>query len=360
MNAWLLPGPARFVRRVERSLREGVNVVVRFPGIEPAGFREQILSLLQGTLRCTVFRPELTRPPFDCLRDRFAPHLSTSWGPRLLNLCEDQEFQGRLIWIEGVDCLSWEDWLSWRQLLVDYAQVSRSIRAFERTLFVVVLVGTPPYDSPEPEVTLATHDWRDVVCESDLLLLAYERLAQRDVSRAMHSLLATTVARVAAWDLETAERLLEEQQDAILDPIALLRSFAVEKGWTSDTPIRWEVGTASGEGSRHAVLASLDEPPREINWRIWSAQASVMLPVLDQRRLEIAQQHRSQLAVVMEREGMTMDPLDLDIGSLTGMVQRPVFDDSIQRRVRQLNRWRNDLAHVRALSGDAVRSLAGS
>ncbi len=360
MNLWLLPGPARFLRRVERSLREGVSVVVRFPGSKLAGFREQVLALLHGSLQCTVFRPESARLPFDCLRDRFVPQLSTEWGPRPLDLCDQHEFQGRLIWVDGLDALDPDDWSNWKQFLVDYAQASRSVREFERTLFVVVLAGSPPADPPERDVTLTTHDWRDVVDEMDLLFLSYERLGQRDLSPTMHSLLATAVARVATWDLETAERLLDEQHDVILDPVPMLRSVARDKGWTTDTPVGWGVGTASGNGSRNAVLAALDHPPREIRRRVWSAQASVMLPAIDRFRLEIIREHYAQLATYLESEGNAIDPLDLDIGGLTGMIHRPGFDDSVQRRVRRLNGWRNDLAHLNLLSGSAVRVLAAS
>ena len=358
MTPWSLPGPARFLRRIERSLRDGVSVVARFPGREQPGFREQILTLVHGAWRCAVFLPEPARLPFESLRDRFAPQLSTEWDPSLLDLCEQHEFQGRLIWIAGLDGLDRDDWRKWKQFFVDYAQASRSVREFERTLFVVVLEGTPPADPPERDVTLTTHDWRDVVDEMDLLFLSYERLGQRDVSRTMHSLLATTVARVAAWDLEIAERLLDEEHDVILDPTCMLRSVALDKGWNAHTPVHWELGTESGTGSRHAVLASLDDPPREIRRRVWSAQASVLLPVIDGLRLEIIQKHRKQLAKYLDGEGIGIDPLDLDVGKLTGMIQRPGFDDSVQRRVRRLNGWRNDLAHLDLLGASAVRFLA--
>ena len=360
MNSWSLPGPARFLRRVERSLRDGVSVIVRFPGRTLAGLRDQVLARLHGSLQCTVFRPEPARLPFECLRNRLAPQLATEWSPRLLDLCEQHEFQGRLIWVDGLDGLDRDDWRNWKQFLVDYAQASRGVREFERTLFVVVVAGSPPADPPERDVTLTTHDWRDVVDEMDLLFLSYERLGQRDLSPTMHSLLATTVARVAAWDLETAERLLDERHDVILDPISMLRSVARDKGWTTDTPIGWEVGTASGNGSRNAVLAALDDPPREIRQRVWSAQVSVMLPAIDRFRLDIIREHYAQLAMYLESEGNAMDPLDLDIGGLTGIIHRPGFDDSVQRRVRRLNGWRNDLAHLNLIGRSAVRFLAGS
>lgn len=360
MDAWTLPGPAGFLRRVERSLRDGVSVVVRFPGRGQAGFREQALARLQGSWHCSVFRPESAKLPFKSIRDRYAPQLASTWGGSLLDLCEQQDFQGRLIWLEGLDGLDRGDWLAWKQFLVDYAQASRSVREFERTLFVAVLEGVPPADPPESEVTLTTHDWCGVVDEMDVLFLAYERLGECNLVLTMRSLLATTVARVAAWDLELAERLLDEEQDVILDPCCMLRSVARDKGWTVDTPVRWEFGRASATGTRHAVLASLDNPPYEIRRRVWSAQASVLLPVIDGRRVGIIREHRTRLALHLHNEQKQMDPLELDVNALTGMIQRPGFDDAVRRSVRQMNAWRNDLAHLKSLSAGAVRSLVAS
>ena len=361
MNVWTLPGPARFLRRVERSLRDGVSVVVRFPGRQLPGFREQALMALNQSWYCAVFRPEPAIPPVESLRERFAPQLSTAWDPSLLDLCKHKEFQGRLIWLDGLDGMVSDDWAAWKQFLGRYAQASRSMRGFERTLFVAVLEGAPPVEPPELDVTLTLHDWSGVVDEMDLLFLAYERLGDRNVVRTMRSLLATTVARVAAWDVETAERLLNEEKEVILNPRSMLRSFAREKSWTPDTPVRWDLGTASKDGSSHAALASLDEPPREIRRRIWAAQLSVLLPAIDRRRIEIIEEHYEQLAVRLKLEGSeTDDPLDLDVGKLTHLINRPGFDDAIYRQISEMNSWRNDLAHLKPLDARALRSLTAA
>lgn len=360
MNVWALPGPAGFLRRVECSLRDGVSVVARFPGGDQAGFRDRILTLLNDSWICTVFRTEPTQTPFDSLRCRFAPGLSRQWGENLLDLCELEDFKGRLIWLGGLERLDRNGWRAWRKFLTDYAQASRSMREFERTLFVVSLEGAPPAEPPERDVTLTTHDWRGVATEMDLLILAYERLGERNVSATMRSLLAATVARVAAWDLETAARLLDEDGDVILDPGQMLRSVAKEKGWTAEASVGWEFGTESGAGSRHAALASLDDPPREIRRRVWSAQVAVLLPLIDAWRREVVLENHAQLSAHLRREGNRIDPLDLDVGDLAGMIQRPGFDDAVRRRVRQMNAWRNDLAHLKPLAAGAVRSLAAS
>ena len=358
MSVWTLPGPARFLRRIERALRDGASVVARFPGEAPGGFRERTLSALYGSWNCTVFRAEPAELPFESLRERFAPRLESAWRATLRDLCEHEEFHGRLIWLDGLGGLDRSDLLAWINFLTDYAQASRSVREFERTLFVAVLEGHPPADPPREDVTLRTHDWRDVVSEMDLLFLSYERLWRRDVGTAMRLLLATSVARVAAWDPEVAERLLDEKDYVILDPCSMLRSVASEKGWNSGTAAAWELGTASGNGTLHAARASLQEPPRELRRRVWSAQVSVLLPLIDDWRRDFVSEHYGLLAVHLERDEIPLDPLDLDVGDLTGMVQRPGFGGDTRRRVRLMNKWRNDLAHLKPLAVRDARSLA--
>ena len=359
MNLWTLPGPARFVRQAEHSLRDGANVVVRFPVATPSGFGEQLRTQLQESWRCTVFHPAPTGSPFRSIRERFAPNLPNEWNPTLLDLGEHEDFRGRLIWLDGMGRMDAEHCSAWKKFLVDYAQASRSVPEFDRTLFVAVLEGEPPADPPPEDVTLKCFDWRGVIDETDLLLAAHERLRSRDAEPVMRSLLAMTVARVASWDPDVAERLLDEGCDAILDPLSLLQSVAKEKGWTSNTDACWELGTASGDGVSHAALASLEDPPRDLRRRLWSAQASVLLPSIDSWRWNLLLDHRALLAELLEREGSPMDALDLDVGELTGMIQRPGFDPEVRRDVRQMNRWRNELAHLRPLSANDARRLVG-
>ena len=359
MTLWALPGPARFLQRIERTLRDGKSIVARFPGEAPMGFRERALSPLHDVLHYAAFRPEPAELPVEGLRRRFVPGLSENWGVSLRDLCEHEEFSGRLIWLDGLDALDEDDWLAWKNFLSNYAQASRGVREFERTLFVAALEGVPPVVPPDEDVALTQCDWRGVVDEMDLLFLAYERLGDRAGGPVMRSLLAATVARVAAWDPDVAERLVDEEDETILDPRCMLQSFANEKGWTSETTVAWELGTASGNGAAHAAIASLENPPREIQRRLWSAQASVLLPEIDVWRRQFVSENGALLASHLQQECNSTEPMDLDVGDLTGLVQRPGFDTDARRHVRRMNNWRNDLAHLKPLPCHAARLLAG-
>ena len=189
--------------------------------------------------------------------------------------------------------------------------------------------------------------------------MAYDQLRIRNVSPAMHSLLATTVARVAIWDLEIAERLLDEEEDVILDPNNMLRSVAYNKGWTTETPVGWEFGTESGGGSIHAALAALYDPPREIRRRVWSAQTAVLMPLIDISRHKIVEESYGQLSARLRSEGNAMDRWTSQVGDLMSPALRRGFDRNVRDRVERLVRWRNTLAHLRPLPPNAVRLLAG-
>ena len=352
MNVWELPGPAGFLEAVERSLRDGASVVVRFPLRMTAQF-DDVVQACCDFATWTVFRPDGAQPPCKSLLERFAPR-----GSSLADLCAASDFQARLIWIDGLDQDTWPDC---RQFLTDYAQYSRNVAKLGRTQFLVLLVGAPPEEPPPRDATLRVHDWRDAVSEMDLLFLAYERLGVRGFNETMRVLLATIVARVASWDLGTAERLLEaENEDNLIDPTDLLQAIATNEGWTCETLAEWALGTASGTGVVHAALAALEKPPRELCWRVWSAQASVLLPIIEKQRYEIVQANDRKIVTHLQRDGLSIDPLDLEIGALVGMVRRQGFSRHVFNRVKRLHKARNDLAHLRPLGLDAVRALVRS
>ena len=350
MNAWGLPGPTGFLDVVERSLRGGASVVVRFPRRMATRFDDAVQDRCDFA-RWTVFQPDGARAPCESLLARFAPN-----GSSLADLCEASRFQGRLIWIDNLDR---DTWPKYREFLTDYAQFSRNVPRLGRTRFIACLEGAPPEHAPLRDAALDVHEWKGVVNEMDLLFLAYERLGVRDVNGTMRSLLATTVARVAAWDLDVAERLLNEDDDDIIDPVRVLRSIAREMGWTSTTPADWALGTASETGAIHAVLASLDSPPREVHRRIWSAEASVLLPIIDEQRNEIIRDNRRRIVTHLNTDGDTTDPLDLDIGRLMGLVQRPGFSRDVFDRVQRLHKARNHLSHLTPLRLNVIRVLVG-
>ena len=353
MRLWELPGAVRFVDTIQQSLRAGVNVVVRFPGTVPPGFRD-IVSL-DLTQLLAVGRIDCGRSPFEQLCAKFSPGKFFQEDD-LRELCEDDGFRGRLIWLDGLDQRTWP---KWRTFLTRYAQASRSVSAFGRTLFIATLDGEPPGESLDADVTIVTHDWSNAIDEIDLLLLANERLLPISTDSIQRQLLATTVARVASWDFETARQMLDGGMDVILEPLEMLRSIAKSKGWTTATPVAWELGTASGSGVAHPALAALEVPAREIRRRLWSAQASVLFPLIEIRRDEIVRRNLYVIQRNLHNRGEdTTDPQDMEIGDLYSMFQRANGSWRIRKSIRILRNARNALAHLEPLPARQALELA--
>ena len=350
MTLWDLPGVKRFVEsECEAPLRDGASVIARFPGAVPIGFEDAVTGPLENYL--TVGKVRATAAPLEGLWARFAAggpaHVRT-----IQELCMDRGFGGRLIWVDGLNA---SNWTAWRAFLIHYAQVSRSMPLAGRTLFFAPLTGPPSDGFPASDVALATFEWNGVPDELDLMLLASERLAESVGSAVLRTLLTTVVARVASWDFDSAAQMLAGDRRGILDPVKTLREIACAKEWTQETPVSWELGTASKTGVAHPARAALDNPPREIERRIWSAQASVLLPWFETLRHQIIEANSRDVRRQMRQAGIKHDdPYDLELGDLASIFGRRGAGGRIRERLRKLQAARNSLAHLQPLAPDRV------
>ena len=207
MNIWQLPGPSEFLGAVERSLRDGESVILRFPQGSPAGFETALSVQLAdcgpwGRVEVNASATLSTGEPICQLMEQFAPELMAISDLTAVDLCEAEGFGGRLIWIEGLQngsCAAWQTFLE------NYAQASRNVSRLRRTLFVAPM-GTDKAVASRRDVALKVHDWAGVVDEMDLVFLANHRLRTRGIEGTLRTLLVMTIARVAAWDCTIAER----------------------------------------------------------------------------------------------------------------------------------------------------------
>ena len=351
MRLWDLPGARRFVESACHSLRAGNNVVARFPTAIPDGFDNAISLTIGNVFRLDRLSGSST--PLDDLR-QYADQPSHIHSAA--DLCEDTGFRGRLVQPYGLDAHSW---LAWRDFLGTYAQASRSRPLLGRSLFL--LAGCPPADDPVAEVGVVDMTWDGSVDNVDLLLFASEKLRERTQNLLLRSLLASTVARVAAWDYDTAANLVAENDETIMDPTALLRAKAEERNWTTDTPLDWRLGTASRAGVAHPVRAAVDDPPLEIERRLWSAQLAVLLPWIEERRHEVVANNLYEVKQQMRIDGDGQgDPYDIEVGDLYALFTRRGGNRGIRKAVQCLRDGRNVLAHRRRLSFDAVVKLIAS
>ncbi len=286
---------------------KGSNLVVRFPDGVPDGFDNALMDSLGNALRFV----ELVATDSPC--DDISANLVQGdpvTAQSLQDLLTDDRFRGRLIRLVDIDECSWP---SWQDFLGRYAHAIRGEQLLGRTLFCVPLDGSSPSDSPRPDMALTHREWDGTIDEVDLLLLASERLRSRMFSPLARQLLATLVSRVVRWDFDTAVYLLDEGERAILSPLQSLQHIAHDKGWTAETPLDWRRGTMSKSGVAHPARAAVDEPPREIEQRIWSAQLAVLMPRIEELRYNMVQDNRHDIKYLMRLP----DPTNLNFEILS-------------------------------------------
>ena len=351
MRLWDLPGARRFVDSTCDLLRSGNNVVIRFPGAVPEGFEAILVASLGNILE--FGNVPVTASPLQDLARRYTErpeHIA-----RVRDLCDDPGFQGRLVRLRGLDARTWP---AWCDFLRTYAAASRSRPLLRRSLFLVLLAGLPPAEPPPADVGLTNLSWDRVLDDIDLLLFATEHLRGREGETLLRSLLATTVARVAAWDFDTAATLLAEDNDTIMNPRSLLRAIAYDKGWSRDTPLDWRLGTASGDGIAHPARAALEDSPSELDLRLWSAQLSVLLPWIEVRRHETVSANLFEVRRLMRMEGIGHgDPFALEVGDLVRLFLKKGADRKVRKNVKYLGNVRNKLAHRRHVPYSTVLEL---
>ena len=344
MTFWNLPGAVRYIDDVVQSIRQGSNVVVRFPGAVPQGLRETVFSAVHGDgFRLT--RLDCGSRPMEQISDRYL-HSAVSNRRGIYRLFDSSQFSERLIWLDGTDNGNWHQW---RQFLKDYADASVAVPVLERTLFFVPLIGTPPASPPISD-TIRVFQWDDVIDEIDLLTFASDRLLQRGIQQSLVRLLATMVSSVSIWDFDLAERLSNQSVEDILRPRELLRAVAEERGWNDSTPICWSGGTSSRAGVVHASRLAVEKSSKELDRRIWRAQSSVLLPTIDSMCNEISGTYFHDIRDWLEQIQDKRDPFDLEVGDLCDALHSFRVGRDTRVRIRSLRGARNDLAHIRPLS----------
>ena len=361
MDIWSYPHPSSFIDEIEYAIRDGENVIVRFPSPPPEGLERELRERLKySDFQWTSLDASYCgSDPVTFLREQTCPDVSALRVRKIAELAFIQSFQSRWVWIENVRSC---DWARWSAALVEYAHACRNVDLLRRTVIVVLISGKVVAEECPEEVALKRLDFRDVVRPADLFVFALWN-APRSISRREHrTLLAHTVAQVAQWDYLLAEELLSLPLDEALSPEKALRQYAQKRGWTAATQKCWNVGTIdgpAGQASVHSALLSVAGGVRRVYQRIWAAQAAVLFPLVEERRIGLVQRYRRYLQPPIETNVRVVnDPLDLEIGELKWYLDRCRKPWALRKRVRRLRHVRNELAHMRPVGPeDALHSV---
>lgn len=348
---WSLPGPAAFLDQALQGLREGQNLVLA----SPATMVAELTRALEDRLRDDAWH---VRGPLllshDAQPQQLFEELDLHLPRRSAAALLERLPASQLVLIEGVGPAAWPAWV---RFLCEYEAASRAVSAFDRPLLVVAADGVPQALMPQRGAALRTLVWDGVIGELEVVTWAVQRLRSRgEPIDPRRRLLARTVARLALWDLDLADFLLEQPAQALFDPLQLLRGAL--DAVASPQP-GWEGGGAQcfdGEPLTHSLLlAARGDPQGELAMRLWAAQAAEVLPVLEMHRRALAQrmQRTGGIRLPLEINGERIGDLaDLEIGSLFHLACKHRLSEDI-RRVAGKWRWlRNKLAHLEPLSAD--------
>lgn len=351
-SLWNLPGPDRFIRSVVDDLRDGASVVLRFGDDLPSGLDGGLERRCRWGFDWGVVRSGGQEPPLSLLRRTFCTKLRATDVRSALDLAHHPDFQHRLLWVDGVSPTTWP---AWSAFLRSYSDASRNhVAAGHRSVFVLPLGGSHFHGAAVSGVAVRYREYRDVIHFHDLFVLALQRELDLGVVREHRALLANTVAHLAQWDYRLAERLLKAQPEAILQPLEILVDYAGHRGWTHNTPDCWELGTVDGPRDRpvvHSALLAVTGRNSEINRRLWAAQASVLLPLVEERRADFVNRYRDHFELPFQTELDLIESADdLELGHLVLYFERfRAPSPRAMREARRLRHLRNKLAHIEPL-----------
>lgn len=348
---WTLPGPASFVARICTELSKGRNVALRVPQYFPSGFDSAlrrateenwawntIADHSEGTVAISTVQ-QLTGsiPP-----NGISPHA---------HIAQYLDFQGGIGWIQDVKLAFASDW---SEFLSEYEHACREVHESRRGLFVVVFKGDSASHAPSEEVALSLLTWDDWVSELDMLLYASRLVVERGATKgARATLLSTCIARLAVGDPYVAQLLADETPERLLEPIPILADIAASRGWNKDTSCSWEQGTlhtVDGRPRDHSAIAAVSDNSAEVWRRIWSAQASVLLPILEEKRIALVRKHRRfiQLPIVTKYDSINSLE-DVELGHLARQLEMNRADSRTRQVAFKLRAIRNKLAHLEPL-----------
>lgn len=361
INVWSLPGPRAFVEAVVRDLQEGTNVVVAMPDGVPAGVPAALRGALGDAWDWRALSASSDGSPAEQIVRRFVPAGGRGY-PTARLVADLPGMAGRILWVDGVGR---RDWGLWCDFLSDFAHAAQARQPYARLRLAVASQGLSEGLLPGADVGLHVHLWQGAVSGLDMLL--YCALINRDRPPPEPELISAVVARLALWDIAVADALSALPAREVLEPEPHLRALAAGRGWERGQSPRWETGTrqiVDGRWYDHSLLLAADGGEGAIRERIWAAQAGVLLPLIEQRRQELARRSQHLLRLPWETlGGVVTDPLDLEVNDLYRNLRHRA-GPATQACLDRLRRVRNALAHCEsvtvedALAPEIHRSLA--
>lgn len=347
MNFWDLHGPSKFLSDVEEGLRSNRACIAAFPARKPLGFANAFAEKIG---RQGWFQVSLTwnagEHPLAFLFRELAIEISPEESQSVALLLEQL---GSIVVI--VDEIPPQCWPAWKRLLLEYERELRGIGDGQVPLLLCVLSGVEQTAAKLNAPAVANYFWLGIVGELDTQVFIRSQLLDFDRSSTEQEVSSRIISKLSLWDVELASKLIPLSIADLTHPHGVLQEIAKESQWHPGDIRSWSRGTEEtfeGRSAPHSLWLCTNGGDAELVFRVWSAQASIGLMLVEQRRRELAPKASRHLRFPIEVNGeLARTVHDLEIGQLAhNLSVAHCSDRDLMRRVKLLKRVRNLLAHV--------------
>lgn len=354
---WQLPGPAQFLERIGRSMRDGRNVLIVLPRHGPQRMRYVIADLVASNdfhAWLPINAAEDDDPEFTPVELVARQCIAGARIHSAKELSEHEDFRNQIVWVDGIPPSRWRQW---RDFIEEYGQHCRARPEHERALFCMLAPADHLREMPREDVVCAIHVWRGIVSRLDMTLFFAHLLAERAMPP-MHAKLWNAVGvELAGTDAELAARLANADFPSVLQPKKLLLQFAHERGWMpvgDDAPASWAFGDEDhfdGAALVHSARIVVRKDWRtEIESRIWRGQVGVLFPFIEERRIELLPSLGRFLRVPYDTHfGTIRDVREFELPHLLHQARKGRADKRTVQLLERLTEIRNRLAHLEAV-----------
>lgn len=362
LSWWDIPGPSRFVRRIENDLRDRVNVVAALPtkiGGDWFDFFRRYWT--DGQERMDVLQVDGDiRPPLDILCDTFTtnPSGTTTLGM----LIEESAFRGLTV---GILLKSVDSVRAWTDFLVAFERDCRLMDSLDRTVLLIATEGVEPQLLPPPETHLRVHVYDGYARPHDCFMYAWVLLGTVEKQAWRTELKLALCAQLAQWDPRLCEELSDQDIGSVLKKSTSINvlSAGPETQAVDDADEGWARGLlqrCDGKAVYHSGWIARDMTSQEFERRVWAAQVQVIFPLIEQLRRQAIDLYgsRFQMPVRVGENEFVNDPYELEIAMVHRIIERlDGVPPKIIRRLKQAYEFRNALAHLELLDAQQLQTF---
>jgi len=364
---WGLPGPQRFLRSIADDVEEGRSVIVALPqnlGGETWADKLERAQIARSTDLLPPSEVRTCASPMDLVARHLLPSpvdlsnasvetLCTTTARLFESIAQDGGHVGQTVAVLECDS-DWPAWNAWKTFLVQWAKASRNMPRTSRIAFIAIVAGRAHNELPPEQDSLRVRASEGLSDDIDMLAYAHLTFADWPAPTLHRRVAAAVAASLAVWDPEVVEMLSAADLPQLLNPKSLLLQFGKDRRWTNAglrKSCSWENGQAVIAGTRKklhsAALAVLDDNAA-IESRIWAGQVGVLLPLVEEFRLETIDGLQADLRLPWPTSYAPITTLrDLEISHLCDQVRQ--YRLSLEPRLKNvlpvLRQIRNRLAH---------------